>query len=94
VKEKVMPLYEKLRVYSERLTGNVTGEIKRDIVKTLDEAVRELNVLTGNSYDRYRIIVGSEDDCENLDSLICRMKLGGLLSQLRNEFLANGEKAE
>ena len=92
-KEKIRPIYSELQGYlsqapSEKTTSDATYD--SSIWNQFNAAIDELNNISGNNYDRFKIHPETGGaGVAHVYILTYRSKLGGLISRLHGEFFSD-----
>lgn len=94
MKEQVRPIYSELQGYLSQAPAGDEGLIfESSIWEQYNQTINELNTVTGENYDRYKVEVRSIDWNGTMkrviDSRSFRMKLGGLISRLHGKYFSD-----
>jgi len=96
MKEKIRPIYEELQGYlSQTPLPKEPYDSSDDssLWEQYNQAIEELNNISGKNYDRFRITpLSGGDGYTFIRLLVYRNKLGGLISRLYGEYFS-GEPA-
>jgi len=91
--EKIRPIYSELQGYLAQAPGADKGMIfEKSIWEGYHATIDELNAVTGDNYDRYKVQVqpwASSDIGFALSILEYRTKIGGLIARLHGSFFSN-----
>lgn len=91
MKEQIRPIYSELQGYLSQAPARDKGLIfESSIWEQHNQAIDELNTVTGKDYDRFKLELRSIDWNGTMrrviDSQSYRMKLSGLISRLHAEY--------
>lgn len=91
IMEKIRPIYSELQGYLSQAPKISERPLLRDSScwEQVNQAIEELNELSGNDYDRFRIETYDKGFGSTVSNTDYRNKLGGLIARLHGEFFFN-----
>lgn len=91
IKEKIRPIYEQLKGYLEQFPplDKQYSVYNSSFWNAIDDCIQELNTITENNYDKFKItVLPPEDhyDSQHIDNSEYRSKVNGLIMNLKGSY--------
>jgi len=91
MKQKIRPIYSELQGYlSQAPNQELLSFIKNDVFwNQINNTIEELSYVSKKNYDNFKINPETNESDQYIDTIVCRLKLGGLIAKLHGEFFSD-----